>query len=196
MTFSRLPDRGLIPEPVREIHGDPFGGIYIVNRSAILHFAPPDDLKTTLISDDLLPGIELTDLAVDSDRTLWIATNNGIYAWRDGQVRSHLDAATGLRNNGVKKLYLDSSRRLWFLTPENVGYSRLQQQQAPTVSTIPVTTFELPPTTTPEPLLKPMSQVTPEISITTTPDKPASPPNPVTGFLDALMGFFSGLFHR
>jgi len=193
VAFSPLVNAGLIPEPVRGIHGDPFGGIYIYNASAILHFTPPDQLVMVAASRDLLPTIEINDLGVDSDQTLWIATNNGIYAWKDGQVREHLDATAGIRNNGVKKIYIDSSNRLWFVTPQNVGFIRIEENPEGNTPVIPITTFEI-PTMTPAPLPTPEPQITPSISIQAYPERPASPPDPLTGFLDALRSLFKGFF--
>jgi ligand-binding sensor domain-containing protein len=191
VTFSPLVKPGLIPDPVRELHGDPFGGIYILNATAIVHFTQPDDWKV-IPAAQLLPGIELNDLTVAPDRNLWVATNNGIYAWRDGGVREHLDAADGLRNNAVKMLYLDSSQRLWFVTPENVGYTVIRTKQEGGNPVIPITTFEL-PTTTPAPAATVEPRITPGLSIASTPEKPVSPPDPLTGFFDGILGFFRRL---
>lgn len=193
VAFSPVVKPGLIPEPVRGIHGDPFGGIYIYNASAILHFTPTDQWGIPITSQDLLPGIEINDLGVGSDRTLWIATNNGIYAWKDGQVRGHLDTTTGIRNNAVKKIYIDSSERLWFVTPENIGFSRIKENPEVNGPLIPITTFEL-PTTTPAPIFTPEPRITPGISIQGYPEKPASTPDPLTGFLEALGSFFKRFF--
>ena len=186
--FSQLVNPGLIPEPVRGIHGDPFGGIYIYNASAILHFIPPDHWELSATSRDLLPGIEINDLGVDSDGTLWIATNSGIYAWNSGHVTGHLDTTTGIRNNAVKKIYVDSSQRLWFVTPENIGYSTIEGRPDGRGAIIPITTFEL-PTMPPVSILTPEPRITPDISIQGYPEKPAGPPDPLTGFLEALRGF-------
>jgi hypothetical protein len=150
----------------------------------------------TVTSGDLIPGIEINDLRVAPDRTLWIATNNGIYAWRDGQARRHLDAAAGLRNNAVKKVFLDGSGRLWFVTPENVGFYRIEEIRAEG-GLIPVTTFELPAanpgalsTTVPE------AQITPGISVQGYPEQAAASPDALSGLLETLLGFFRGLFRR
>ena len=192
VAFSPLVNAGLIPDPVRGIHGDPFGGLYIYNASAVLHFTPPDRWGIPVTSNDLLPGIEINDLGVGPDRTLWIATNNGIYAWKDGQVREHLDTLTGIGNNGVKKIYIDSSHRLWFVTPESVGYWRISENSEGGGTVIPITTFELP--ATPVPVLTPEPLIIPDITIQGYPENPASPPDPLAGFLDALRNVFKRFF--
>jgi hypothetical protein len=186
---------GLTTEPVRGIQSDPFGGIYIYNASAILHYNPPDQWGIPITSQDLLPGIQINDLGVDKDRTLWIATNNGIYAWRDGRVRGHLDTTTGIRNNAVKRIYIDSSQRVWFVTPENIGFSRIKENPEGNSPVIPITTFEL-PTRTPASDLTPEPRITPSVSVQSDAVAPARTPDPLTGFLEALGRFFGGLFHR
>ncbi len=193
VAFSPLVKPELIPDPVRGIRGDPFGGIYIYNASAILHFTPPDRWEIPVTSQDLLPGITINDLGVGSDRTLWIATNNGIYAWKDGQVGGYLDTTTGIRNNAVKKIYIDSSQRLWFVTPENVGFSRIQENTEENGSVIPITTFDL-PMNAPAPILTPGPLITPSISIQGYPEKPAGLSDPLAGLLEAIRSFFKRFF--
>jgi ligand-binding sensor domain-containing protein len=196
VAFSPLVRPGLIPDPVRGVHGDPFGGIYIYNASAVLHFAPPDQWGIPVTSDHLTPGIEINDLGVGPDRTLWIATNNGIYAWRDGQVRDHLDTTTGIRNNAVKRIFIDSAQRLWFVTPENVGYSRIAETPETGSPFIPITTFEL-PTTSSTLAPTPETRITPAVSFSQIQETPvATPVSPLSGILDALLGFFGHLFSR
>ena len=194
-TFSRLVNPALLPAPVRGVHGDSFGGIYLFNASEVLHFTPPSQWWLTITSQDLVPGIEISDLAVAPDRTLWIATNNGIYAWKDGQVRQHLDTSSGIVNNGVKKLFLDSSDRLWFVTPENVGYYQIEESPAAGSAVIPITTFEL-PTTTPGPTVTPGVLLTPGISIEGTPRQTPGGSDPLSGFFEAIGNFFRKLLSR
>ncbi len=126
------------------IRSDPFGGIYVFNASVIFHYTPPDQWDLILSSSDLTPGIDITDARVDADSTLWVATNNGIYAWKAGQVGDYLGVATGIRSNGVKKIYIDSQNRLWFVTTENVGFYRIPPRTGAGESVIPITTFSVP----------------------------------------------------
>jgi hypothetical protein len=191
VTFSRLPPAGLIPESVRGILGDPFGGVYIFSSSSVVHYTPEDQARTIINPGDLTPGIDITDIAVDPDGALWVATNNGIYAW-DAGVKDHLDASKGIRNNAVKKIHIDSGDRLWFVTPENVGFFQITRTAGTGNPVIPITTFSL-PTTTPAPPTPP-PQITPGISIQGFPEQPTGPSDPLTGFLDALWSFFRGFF--
>jgi len=180
------------------VQSDPFGGIYIFNKSVLFHYTQPDQWDLILSSSDLTPGIDITDVRADSDGTLWVATNNGIYAWKDGQVGTRLGVATGIRSNGVKKIYIDSQNRLWFVTTENVGYYRIPQAMAAGGSVIPITTFSVQTTIpTPAPQGTQAPVITPAISygvVQVTPS--ATPSNPLSDLLNAISGFFNGLFHR
>lgn len=197
VTFTPLFPRAVVAEPALGIRSDPFGGIYIFNTSSILHFSPPDDWRMIVTSPELMPGIYIHDLRVDPDRTLWIATDNGIYAWKDGKARAHLDSSNGIRNNAVKKLYIDATDRLWFVTPENVGFYRLTRQSGAINPAIPITTFSI-PTTGPVP--PPVTtQITPAVSfsqIQEVQEVPPPPSSPLAGILDAILGFFGRLFPR
>jgi hypothetical protein len=201
VAFSPLEKPDLIPDPVRGMHGDPFGGIYLWNATAILHYIPADAYRPeawqVTPAARLTPGIEIIDLTVAPDRNLWVATNNGIYAWRDGSVRKHLDTSSGIKSNAVKMVYLDSSQRLWFVTPENVGYTVIGTKTEGVRPVIPVTTFEL-PTTTPASAITPEPRITPGISITSTPETATGPSDPLSGILDGILdgilGFFKKLF--
>jgi len=189
--FSALKLPRLIPDPVRGIHGDPFGGLYVWNASAVLHFTPPGTWRMVLTSPDLLQGVDITDLQVGADRILWVATNNGIYGWRDGAVRDHLDTFSGIGNNAVKRVYLDSAQRLWFVTADTVGYATMGTQAQAPGAVIPITTFELP--TTPVPAEPALPELTPAISVTMTSERPPAPPDPLTGFLQGIQAFLKKL---
>jgi ligand-binding sensor domain-containing protein len=189
---------GLMTGSSFTIRSDPFGGIYIFNSSAILHFTPPDRWRTVVISEDLMPGIGIADVGVDPDQTLWIATNYGIYAWKDGKVRDRLHAGNGIRNNAVKKLYIDAEDRLWFVTPENVGFFQIARKREAGNPVIPITTYSVPTTIpVPSPVETPLPPITPAISIREIRETPTpTPSSPLAGLLDAIRSFFGVLFHR
>jgi hypothetical protein len=189
--FSALKLPRIIPDPVRGIQGDPFGGLYVWNGSAVLHFTPPGSWRLSLTSPDLLQGVDITDLQVGADRTLWIATNNGIYGWRDGGVREHLDTVDGIGNNAVKLIYLDSAQRLWFATADSIGYATTAADTQAPGPAIPIMTFEL-PTTTPAATMS-LPGLTPAISVTMTSERPPAPPDPLTGFLEGIRAFLRKL---
>jgi len=196
--FTPLFPREIVSEPALGIRSDPFGGLYIFNTSTILHFTPPDEWKVVASSSDLLLGIYIDDLRVDPDKTLWIATDNGIYAWKDGKVRDHLDSSKGIRNNAVKKIYIDAEDRLWFVTPENVGFYQINRKGGAGNPTIPITTYSITtPIPVPSAVSTPLPEVTPAVSFSQVQETPvATPQSPLSGILDALLGFFGHLFSR
>jgi ligand-binding sensor domain-containing protein len=197
VAFTPLFPRPIAAEPAPGIRSDPFGGIYIFNTTTILHYAPPDEWNLIVSSSDLMPGINMNDARVDADRTLWIATDNGIFAWKDGKVRTILDSSTGIRNNAVKKLYIDASDRLWFVTPENIGFFRITRTSAASNAVIPITTFSVQTTASlPSPLVTPLPEITPAVSFGEVQETPATPSSPLADLLNAIASFFGRLFHR
>jgi outer membrane protein assembly factor BamB len=189
VAFTSLTGTELLVEPGITIRSDPLGGIFIFNASAILHYAPPRDWNMIVSSQDLSPGISISDVTVDPDGTFWIATNNGIYAWKDGKVREHLDTGAGIRNNAVKMLYIDAEDRLWFVTPENVGFSRIIRQTEVGNPLIPITTFSL-PNPVPSPGATPFPRITPAVFFSESPEAPAAAPSsPLADILNAIAGF-------
>ncbi|MDD1667622.1 MAG: hypothetical protein LUO96_04055 [Methanomicrobiales archaeon] len=196
VSFTPLPGGELVTEPPLRIRSDPFGGLYVFNTSTVLHFSPPDQWRTVVTSPLLTPGIDIADLRVDAERTLWIATNNGIYAWRDGKVRDHLDTGRGIGNNAVKTVYVDSQDRLWFVTPENVGYYTIPRRSIPG-SAIAITTYPVPPYVTPPTPPEESPRITPSVSFQVIPGTTVpQATGPLDGILDALLAFFRGLLSR
>jgi len=199
VSFTPFTDSQLATGSAYEIKEDPFGGVYIFNSSAILHYNPQDSnpqarLRLIATPADLMMGIDIADVQVDPSGALWIATNYGLYKWDIG-VKDHIDASRGIRNNAVKKLYLDSQDRLWFVTPENVGYYQLPPESWAGNPTIPVDTFPV-VTTYPAPPAPPAPSITPAVSYTEVQEAPAAPVSPLDAFLNAISGFFSRLLGR
>ena len=189
--FSPLVIPGFEPDSLRGIRGDPFGGVYIFNASAVLHYSQGAGVSMVVAPGDLM-GIDITDLGIDPDGTLWISTNYGIYAW-EGGVKDHLDAASGIRNNGVKKIFIDSSDRLWFVTPQNVGFFNITRKADTSGSVIPITLY--PRLTTPE--STPAPQNTPALSFSEiqVPTAPAES-GPFADLLGSILRFLGQLLPR
>jgi len=196
VAFAPLAGMERPAEPGTNVRSDPLGGLFVFNTSDILHYTPPDDWKVIVSSEDLITGIFIRDVTVDPDGTYWIATNNGIYAWKDGKVREHLDTGAGIGNNAVKMLYIDAEDRLWFVTPENVGFYRIIRQSLEGNPPIPVTTFPL-QTPVPSSGTVTVPRVTPAVSFSESPESPASASRgPLGDILNAIAGFFGRLLPR
>ncbi len=65
-------------------------------------------------SEDGLPGTEINDIKQDSLGRIWISSRNGIGAY-DGMEWKIYDVKSGLINNSVTRLAIDSSGRIWTL---------------------------------------------------------------------------------
>ena len=113
-------------EPVRgisEVRVDPFGGVYLFNRTTVLHYDPGGKVTPILDTGDLNPfPVAINDLAATSGGMLLIATDDGIYGWNSSGVALHIASGDGIRSNVVKKLFIDADGRCWFVVPGNVGY--------------------------------------------------------------------------
>jgi len=113
-------------EPVRgisEVRVDPFGGVYLFNRTTVLHYDPGGKVTPILDAGDLNPfPVAINDLAATSGGMLLIATDGGIYGWNSSGIALHIASGDGIRSNVVKKLFIDADGRCWFVVPGNVGY--------------------------------------------------------------------------
>ncbi len=113
-------------EPVRgisEVRVDPFGGVYLFNRTTVLHYDPGGKVTPILDAGDLNPfPVAINDLAATSGGMLLIATDDGIYGWNSSGISLHITSGDGIRSNVVKKLFIDADGRCWFVVPGNVGY--------------------------------------------------------------------------
>jgi len=113
-------------EPVRgisEVRVDPFGGVYLFNRTTVLHYDPGGKVTPILDAGDLNPfPVAINDLAATSGGMLLIATDGGIYGWNSSGIALHIASGDGIRSNVVKKLFIDADDRCWFVVPGNVGY--------------------------------------------------------------------------
>ncbi|MDD5419135.1 MAG: two-component regulator propeller domain-containing protein [Methanomicrobiaceae archaeon] len=119
--FLEICYRGEPIEMMPQLREDPFGGVYIFNRTEILRYAGGEDVRHVL-HIDALGGEVINDVAATPHGMLLVATDRGLYGWNETGVQMHLAARDGLRSNAVKKLYLDAAGRCWFVVPGAVGY--------------------------------------------------------------------------
>lgn len=141
---------------VSEVRVDPFGGVYLFNRTTVLHYAPDAGITPVLDADDLSTfPVAINDLAATPGGMLYIASDNGIYGWNGSGVALHITSGDGIRSNFVKKLFVDAYGRCWFVVPGSVGYippmaghAALSLSAAP-VPTPDATEIPLPPTPAP-----------------------------------------------
>lgn len=150
---------------VSEVRVDPFGGVYLFNRTMVLRYAPDSGVTPVLGVENLSAfPVTINDLAATPDGMLLIASDNGIYGWNSSGVALHIRSGDGLRSNVVKKLFIDTDGRCWFVVPGNVGYIPpmtgsavldlravpVETPEAPEIPTANVSTATLTPGPTPD----------------------------------------------
>jgi len=170
-------------EPVRgisEVRANPFGGVYLFNRTTVLRYAPDAGVAPVLHTGDLEAfPVAINDIAATSGGMLLIASDNGIYGWNGSGVALHLTSRDGIRSNVVKKLFVDAYGRCWFVVPGNVGY-------------IPPMTGSASLDLYPEPMQTPdVPETTPDVPDDTL--APEAPPNEPPGVLGMLEGAWASL---
>ncbi len=141
---------------MQHVKRDPLGGVYFFNPEKIIHYDTVSGFNDVLTSGDLTPGqITINDVAAGSDGNLNIATDDGIYIWKDGEVYRHLTRFEGLGTSDiVQTINADAKNRVWFATQGYVGYylektSPENQLRidlvTPTASLIPITLINVTP---------------------------------------------------
>jgi ligand-binding sensor domain-containing protein len=165
--FEMLADKDVPAGQMQHVKRDPFGGVYFFNQEKIIHFDTEPGFKDILTTGDLTQEqITLNDIAAGSDGNLYIATDDGIYIWREGKVHLHLNRFEGIgTSENVRTVNVDAKNRVWFATQGYVGYyldnmnpeKQLQiDLVTPTASPIPITIINITP-------VKPSPSTTPAI---------------------------------
>jgi Predicted periplasmic ligand-binding sensor domain len=133
--FEEVTCRG---DPLRGIAGvrvDPFGGVYLFNRTTVLRYTPDAGVTPVLGAGDLSTfPVVINDIAATPTGMLFIASDNGVYGWNSSGVALHITSGDGLRSNIVKRLFVDADGRCWFVVPGNVGYIRRWRDPPPSIS--------------------------------------------------------------
>jgi hypothetical protein len=150
-----------------QVRRDPRGGVYLSNTSMVVHYDPVQGFVPVLTGGDLGPSeISINDITAAPDGRLFIATDDGMYIWKDGGVIDHLSRFEGMGTNTVvRTIAIDARNRVWFSSREYVGFYADQ-----TASTIPIEMVMPVPTDTGTPVPTPTPMPTPA---------PAPEPTPV-----------------
>ena len=120
---------------LEKVRQDPRGGVYLSNTSMVVHYDPGKGFIPVLTPADLGPAvIAVNDMTAATDGRLFIATDDGMYIWRDGGVIGHLTRFEGLGTSPiVRTVSIDAQNRVWFSSPGYVGFYADQA-----ASTIPI----------------------------------------------------------
>jgi ligand-binding sensor domain-containing protein len=154
--FELLADKDSAAGQMQHVKRDPQGGVYFFNPEQIIHFDTVSGFKDILTTEDLTQEqTALNDISAGPDGNLYIATDDGIYIWREGAVYRHLNRFEGIGTSEiVRTVNVDAKNRVWFATQGYVGYyldnaNPEQQLQielvTPAASPIPVTTVTVAP---------------------------------------------------
>lgn len=110
--------------PARIITQAVDGTIWAVNtRQDWLNVRVGDAWERIPLRRDLLTAADITALAVDSTRTAWIGTANGVFVF-NGRAWQHLTTADGLPDNQIDDIQITPDGALWFATAGGVGRYR------------------------------------------------------------------------
>ena len=156
---------------LESVRHDPRGGVYLINKTMVVHYNPVDGFVPVLTGADLAFGnIGINDLTAAPDGRLFIATDGGIYLWKDGRVIGHLTRTEGLGTSPViRTVTIDAKNRVWFSSPGYVGF---YADQAASPIAIEMVTTVL--TTTGTPSDTPTTVPTPTTVVTiVTPGQPS-----------------------
>jgi len=106
------------------VRRDPQGGVFFFDDTTIVHYAPHGGFVPILTAGDLAAkSIAINDLSADSYGRLFIASDDGIYIWSNGQVQRHIGRYDGIGSSEVvRTVTLDADNRAWFSTSGYVGY--------------------------------------------------------------------------
>jgi hypothetical protein len=81
------------------------------------------DMQRPPIQDSII-YTRITDLAIDQDSVLWVATSQeGVYGYKDGKILVKLKQHNGLISNMINYITVDAGNRLWVAS--SFGLSRI-----------------------------------------------------------------------
>ncbi len=157
--FLQVTDGGRPVELMQQVRPDPFGGVYIFNKTQILRFSPPGTIETVLNVADLgEPQNGINDLVATPHGMLILATDRGIFGWGENGVGMHRTAGDGIGSDIVKNVFIDTAGRCWFVVPGAVGYLPAVEETTSLAISAPPGTASGTPPVSPEPQASPASR--------------------------------------
>jgi ligand-binding sensor domain-containing protein len=114
---------GSYPSP-QHVRRDPHGGVYFFNDTTVIHYSDDSGFTPVLTVLDLTrEDISVNDLAAASDGKIFLATDKGIFIWKNSRVYQKLGRFEGIgTSERVRTVIIDSHNRAWFSTEGYVGY--------------------------------------------------------------------------
>jgi hypothetical protein len=173
--FEMLADKDSAAGQMQHVKRDPLGGVYFFNPEKIIHYDTTSGFNDILTTGDLtLEQISINDITAGSDGNLNIATDDGLYIWRDGEIYRHLTRFEGMGiSENVRTVNVDEKNRIWFSSPGYVGYYTDNTNPEKLILFEPVT-----PTASRTPIIiVNNTSIKPTLSTTTTPITTAVTPS-------------------
>jgi ligand-binding sensor domain-containing protein len=124
VSFEMVAGKDTDAGQMEQVKRDPLGGVYFFNPEKIIHYDTASGFHNVLTTGDLTQEqISINDIAAGSDGNLNIATDDGIYIWREGVIYRHLNRFEGIGTSEiVRTIHVDRENRVWFATQGFVGY--------------------------------------------------------------------------
>jgi ligand-binding sensor domain-containing protein len=122
--FEQIASKGgSYPSP-QHVRRDPHGGVYFFNDTTVIHYSGYSGFTPVLTVQDLTrEDISVNDLAAASDGKIFLATDKGIFIWKNSKVYQKLGRFEGIgTSERVRTIIIDSHNRVWFSTEGYVGY--------------------------------------------------------------------------
>ena len=92
------------------------GDILLLSENCLYRFAADTLQKINLPLK--VKDAEFRSVAEDADFVLWIASNKGIFKFKDGKI-THMTVKDGLSSNDIRHLLIDSENNLWYASEQN-----------------------------------------------------------------------------
>jgi len=190
--FERLDTNTAGPAPLLHIRQDPLGGAYLFDKNSVTKYSPDSGFDPVLTVSGLTEApVAINDIAAAHDGTLFVATDDGIYVWRDGAVLYHLSRFEGIGTSAIVTwVFLDAENRLWFATQKDVGYYSGEYTHLPVIPVRILTptsgeTTGVETLSVSSPVMSSQSQAPVDMTV----GAPAKDPT----ILERIIAFFSGL---
>jgi len=188
VVFNEIAPRNSMYGYLQQVWKDPRGGVYIFNESVVVHYDPDQGIIPVLTSADLAPGVlAINDITAAPDGRLFIASDSGIFIWKDGSVIDHLTRFEGVGTSPVvRTVTIDAKDRVWFSTWGYVGFFEEHAMSAPTIAIEMVTrAVTMSSTPTPQPTTIPLP--VPTLPVVTHDQSPFFPEDSFLTFLNPII---------
>lgn len=174
------------------VRRDPTGGAFFFNDTDVAHYTPATGFVHVLNRRDLTYAeIEINDIAPSRSGTLYLGTDDGIYAWKDNAVYRHISRYEGIGTaTSVRFVCMDINNRLWFATTDDVGYYIDLWEPHTTITVVMATPTK--PVDSPAPDIVTATGLPPETPAKAAGEVPASGSlfDPVFRIINAITGIF------